>query len=128
MASTSVKIQEHTSQVQFIQWCKRQGFYCSHEEFNPQKQYIGIVHSTPNAGERSVETVRYFKEEGMLTGVADVSVKLPSVTVEFEFKTETGKQSPKQKDYEIVCNQVGIPYYVVRNTFEAVKIMKGYIK
>ena len=123
-----IKIKETSHQQQFISWCERHNFYTSHSEYDPSKTYTGCVFSVPNGGLRKAIDMVMLKREGLLTGASDVVIILPNKTIYMEFKTDNGKQSQKQKDFQAVCEMLGHEYYLVWSSFEAVGIVKGYLK
>ncbi len=45
-----------------------------------------------------------------------------------EFKTETGKQSDEQKEFQKQAEMCGSKYVIVRSVSEAIVIMKEYLK
>ena len=55
------------------------------------------------------------KAMGMVSGVADLTYLSPNGVVFIELKTETGGQSPAQKEWERRVRERGYPYYVVRS-------------
>ena len=122
------KIKETSHQQQFCSWCERHNFYTSHSEYDPNKTYTGCVFSVPNGGLRKAIDMVMLKREGLLTGASDVVIILPNKTIYMEFKTDNGKQSQKQKDFQAVCEMLGHKYYLVWSSFEAVGIVKGYLK
>ena len=121
------KIKESSHQQQFISWCERHNFYTSHSEYDPNKTYVGCVFSVPNGGVRKAIDMVMLKREGLLTGASDVVIMLPNKTIYMEFKTDNGKQSQKQKDFQSVCEMLGHEYYLVFSSFEAVSILRGYL-
>jgi hypothetical protein len=122
------KIKETSHQQQFISWCERHNFYTSHSEYSPDKKYVGCVFSVPNGGLRKAIDMVMLKREGLLTGASDVVIMLPHKVVFMEFKTDSGTQSQKQKDFQAVCGVLGLEYYLVWSSFEAVSILKGLTK
>lgn len=56
-----------------------------------------------------------FKNTGLRSGVSDTVVIFPGKTVYIEFKTPTGVQSDKQKEFEQVVKGNGQSYYVCRS-------------
>ena len=64
------------------------------------------------------------KAIGRIAGVADNCLLLPAGRgiVFFEFKTEDGKQSPEQKNWETIVKFNGYKYYLVRDleTFKTI--------
>lgn len=82
-----------------------------------------MVHNTPR---NKVDGAR-LKAMGMVTGVADMVYLNPSGPVTFiEFKTETGRQSPEQKEFERKCYEWGYAYEIVR-TFDEFKAAIGSV-
>ncbi len=64
------------------------------------------------------------KAQGMVAGVADMTYLLPHSKVAFiEFKTETGKQSANQLDFQAVCMALGTPYFICRSLAEFKEII-----
>ena len=62
----------------------------------------GAFHSVPNGGARNVWTGKILKDEGAVSGVADLELLIPRhgyASLSIEMKTATGKQSKSQKDY-----------------------------
>lgn len=56
-----------------------------------------------------------FKNTGLRPGVSDTVIIFPRKTVYVEFKTPTGVQSDKQKEFEQVVKQNGQKYYICRS-------------
>ena len=121
------KIKETSHQQGFVSWCERHNFYTSHSEYVPDKAYVGAVFSVPNGGLRKASEATLLKREGLLTGASDVVIMLPHKVVFMEFKTDSGTQSQKQKDFQAVCGVLGLEYYLVWSSFEAVSLVKGLI-
>jgi hypothetical protein len=71
-----------------------------------------IMFSVPNESngsqQRKVNT-------GLLRGVSDTIIVLPSKVLFVEFKTEKGYQSEFQKDFQERVTKLGHEYYVIRN-------------
>ena len=120
-----MKIKETSHQQGFIAWCERHNFYTSHSEFDPSKKYVGCVFAVPNGGLRKASEATLLKREGLLTGASDVVIMLPKRVIFMEFKTDSGTQSQKQKDFQAVCGVLGLEYYLVWSSFEAVSLVKG---
>jgi hypothetical protein len=59
------------------------------------------------------------KAMGVVAGVADMCYLRPEGKVVWiEWKTEIGKQSKEQKEFEKVCQELGHEYKIVRNEDE----------
>lgn len=55
------------------------------------------------------------KSTGMTAGVSDSIVILPNKTIYVEFKTDIGRQSDKQKEFQKIVADLGHEYYIVRS-------------
>jgi len=76
----------------------------------------GMVFSVPNGGSRNVVEAKKMKATGLLPGVSDLIVVLPTGKLLFiELKTETGIQSQAQKDFEERITKLGQEYYLIRS-------------
>jgi hypothetical protein len=75
------------------------------------------IFSVPNEG-RNVSEQMYKKTLGMKTGVSDLIVLIPQRCIFIEVKTEIGKQSDKQKEFETTVKNLGFEYIVVRSLEE----------
>tara|TARA_R110002020_G_scaffold385449_1_gene596358 strand:- start:300 stop:635 length:336 start_codon:yes stop_codon:yes gene_type:complete len=82
------------------------------------------IFSVPNeAGYKN----RNFTLTGMMSGVSDLIVVIPNKTIYIELKTATGKQSPKQKDFEQTIKNLNQEYYLCRSLKDFQLIIKKYL-
>ena len=89
-----------------------------------------VMYAIPNGGKRSVITAAIMKAEGVLPGVADLFLMQPNKDYHglyIEVKTEKGKQSPYQKEFERKAKQKGYDYQVCRNFDEFQEIITKYL-
>lgn len=91
-----------------------------------------IIHSTPNGGTRNKAEAMKFKATGVVSGIADLTIKLPnSIFIDVEVKTENGKQSKNQKNIEAKLKKINCNYIVVRSLEEfkekVIPIVKKYL-
>ena len=56
-----------------------------------------------------------FAQTGLMVGVSDLIVVIDGKTIFFEVKTETGKQSPKQIEFEETVKNLNQDYHLVRS-------------
>jgi len=64
------------------------------------------------------------KSMGVVAGVADMCYLKPEGKVVWiEWKTEIGKQSNEQKEFEKVCRQLGHEYVIVRSEDEFLSVL-----
>lgn len=85
------------------------------------------IFSVPNGGTRNKLEAIKLKSTGMKAGVSDLIVLMPNVVLFVEVKTESGIQSDKQKEFEIVVSSLGFKYCLVRSLDEFKNIIKSYL-
>tara|TARA_R110000868_G_scaffold310381_1_gene571609 strand:- start:189 stop:542 length:354 start_codon:yes stop_codon:yes gene_type:complete len=74
-----------------------------------------ILFSVPNSG-KDVKEQSYKKATGMMPGVSDLILLMPNgVTIFIEMKTEKGRQSDSQTEFENAVKQLGFVYIVCRS-------------
>lgn len=74
--------------------------------------------AVPNGVATSESQGAILKAEGMLAGVADLLLLLPSEgysLLAVEMKTDTGRQSPRQKEWQRQAEAHGIRYEICRS-------------
>lgn len=87
-----------------------------------------IIFSVPNGGTRNkVEAIK-LKSTGMKAGVSDLIVILPNHVLFVEVKTETGRQSDKQIEFEKTITDLGYKYVLVRSLEEFKTVMIAFLK
>jgi hypothetical protein len=95
-------------------------------------QYPGyILFAIPNGGRRGKIEASIMKGEGVLSGVADLFLAMPSGTYHglfIEMKTSKGRQSPTQKDFEKRVLMSGYEYVICRSGEEFIGTINGYLK
>ena len=77
-----------------------------------------IFFSIPNGGTRNIREAVTLKQTGLKKGASDFVVLMPNRAIFFEAKTEVGKQSPEQKEFEIDVGALGFEYYLIRSVEE----------
>ncbi len=99
---------EAQSQAEIVEWFNNN--YCL-KHHNPR----GIIFSVPNGGSRNKVEAMTLKATGLLAGVSDTILILPTGKLVFcEVKTETGSQSPEQIDFQKRVEALGFEYWLVR--------------
>ena len=79
-----------------------------------QMHGLAIIHSTPNGGSRNVLEAKKLTATGTLSGIADLTIKLPnSRFIDVEVKIPTGKQSQNQIKIENFLKNINCNYIVV---------------
>ena len=86
-----------------------------------------IWYAVPNGEARSVQTGAKLKKQGVRPGVADLAFVLPGGRAAFlEIKSQTGRQSPLQKDFEAEVIANGSMYAIARGVTEAQTILRDW--
>lgn len=93
---------------------------------NYQRHNKGIIFAVPNGGTRNVVEAKKLKETGLLAGVSDLIVVLNNIVLFIEVKTDTGKQSTAQLEFENKIKMLSQNYYVVRSLDEFINIIDTY--
>ena len=94
-------------------------------------RHAWMLISVPNGVANNATQGAIRKAEGMLAGVADLLLLLPAqgyTMLAIEMKTDTGRQSPNQKEWQAVAERHGIRYEVVRSFDEFQYIVEPYMR
>lgn len=132
--------EEHRIQKAFVTWWNLQ--YC--------RKYPKALFAVPNGGklsgegyggkaaatekERRLNTAikaKKLKAEGMLPGVADLFLSIPSgdyAGMYIETKTPTGDQSDEQKAFEAANVERGYAYIIMRSPDEGIAHVTAYLE
>lgn len=73
-----------------------------------------MLFHVPNGGRRSKIEAMQFKAMGVIPGVADMIFIYKGRIYAFEFKTDTGIQSPAQREWERKFIEQGGTYWIVQ--------------
>lgn len=109
------------------------------------RQYAGLLWATPNGGKRDKREADRLKAEGVLAGVADITLSVPkkqasrigtanyafkiiSHGLYIELKYGPGKQSPAQIVFEQDVTAQGYQYSVCRTLEEFMNVINTYLK
>jgi len=76
-----------------------------------------LIFSVPNDGKNATEQMRKVAN-GMMSGVSDLIVIRENEVLFFECKTDVGKQSEKQKEFQYCVENLGFKYFIVRSLSE----------
>lgn len=110
---------EHRIQVACVRWFAYQ-----------YPQYEGLLFSVPNGGHRDKVTGAMMKAEGVVAGVADLILLVPSKGYHalcIEMKTEKGRQSPEQKAWQKKVEAQGYKYAVCRSLDDFIATINDYL-
>lgn len=111
------KTNEHNLQVSCLRW-----FYAQYPST--------IIYATPNAGKRNERLGRYMKDEGLLAGVADLTILAQRGgfgALFIEMKTKTGRQTDTQRRFEECVTKAGYRYCLCRSLEDFISIVKEYM-
>lgn len=112
------KSEEHNIQASCVKWFR-----------NQYPQLRNILFAVPNA-RRSARNGEYMKEEGMLSGVADLILLKSNRfygALCIEMKKPGEYQRPVQKEWQKECEAAGNKYVVVRSLEEFIEVVNGYL-
>lgn len=91
----------------------------------------GRLFAVPNGGKRDAITATKLKEEGVVSGVADLILLIPNQSygaLLIEMKTKKGRQSQSQIDWEhLITNKGEYKYVICRSLDEFIKEVEDYI-
>lgn len=97
-------------------------------------QYPGLamlLFHVPNGGGRSKVEAAILKAEGVVAGVADLILLVPSCgyhSLCIEMKTAKGRQSPAQKQWQEEASRHGNKYIVCRSIEEFMQQVNEYLR
>jgi hypothetical protein len=83
-----------------------------------------LIYAIPNGGFRRKIEAKIMMGEGVLPGVADLHLIHKGKIYFIEVKSERGKQSKYQKDFEDYVKGQGFEYWLVRSVDEVIKLIE----
>lgn len=90
-----------------------------------------LLFAIPNGGYRFEGTARRMKAEGVVAGVSDLILFVPSKGYHalcIEMKTEIGRQSELQRQWQIEVEKQGYRYVICRNVDDFRAEIINYLK
>lgn len=119
-----MKHQESNLQIRCLKWFRYQYPYLANLMFHPR-----------NEGNGNRRQGAIAKAEGVVPGVADIMLSLPSVapdgftyhSLAIEMKTPQGRQSREQRTFELFLTAAGSDYHVVRDYDTFVDVVNDYV-
>ncbi len=76
-------------------------------------KYRHLLFAVPNGGKRNITTAKYLKAEGVMPGVSDLILLVPTPFYHglcIEMKTPKGKQSESQQAFQQLVSKQGYKY------------------
>ena len=124
-----------------VQMAPKQKRAQSHEESRMQRAFVAkakelwpwleyLLFAIPNGGKRGGTEAKILIGEGVVPGVADLFLALPTSSHHgffLEAKTKDGVQSPKQKLFEAAVTEKGYEYYIFRSAADGIQILESLI-
>ena len=104
------KFTEGRIQQSIVMWFRNE--YCL-AHHNPRFMIFSVPNDGYNVKEQQVK-----KATGLLSGVSDLIVLLPTLTLFIEVKVDSGIQSDSQIEFEEIVNNLGYKYKIVRSIDE----------
>ena len=83
-----------------------------------------VCFAVPNGGQRNLITAKRLKDEGALSGVADLIILEQGTCLFVEVKQPKGKQQESQKLFEEEVNKHQMKYVIWRDVGDAVNYVK----
>ena len=88
------------------------------------------LHHSPNGGKRNAIEAAKFKQMGVRSGFPDLILLIPNKFYPFmgiELKTDKGRQSEQQKEYQREFESIGAKYVICRSLDEFMKVVTDYL-
>ena len=90
--------------------------------WNTHPETRGLFFAVTNNSEHAVRGLQR-RALGMISGVSDTILLWGAKAYLIEFKTEIGKQSPSQKDWQVRAESQGFTYFLIRTEQEFRKLI-----
>lgn len=94
------------------------------------KKLYPLLFSVPNGGQRDIRVAMVMKAEGIVAGVADMLFLYPAYGYHalcIEFKTENGRQSQAQKEWQQAVEEKGYKYVLIRNFTQFYNLIRFWL-
>ncbi len=99
--------------------------------FNLQYSELrGLLFAVPNGGKRNIREAEILKREGVVAGVSDLILLVPSISHHglcIEMKIGKGKQTENQENFQERVERKGYKYIVCRSFDQFVIEMQSYL-
>ena len=114
-----MKHRESNLQIQCVRWFRLQ-----------YPKYAKLLFAVPNGGYRNKIEAGIMKAEGVVSGVADLILLIPSKgfnSLCIEMKTDKGRQNENQKAWQSDTENVGNAYKICRSVDDFMNEINGYL-
>ena len=113
---------EHEIQKQIVKWARL---------FSGQIKELHVLHAIPNGGKRNMPEAVRLKAEGVLAGMPDLHLPVARNgynSLYIEIKTQTGRQTKRQKEVQEALEMHGNLVLVCRTAENGIKEILNYLK
>ena len=117
---TTKPLTERQIQIQCVGWFRQR-----------YPEASRVFFSVPNGGARNAWTAKNLKDEGALSGVADLILLLPRhgyAALCIEMKKIGARQSDSQKVFEQACKEYKVKYVVCYTLEEFQAVIEDYLE
>ena len=117
---TTKPLTERQIQIQCVGWFRQR-----------YPEASRVFFSVPNGGARNAWTAKNLKDEGALSGVADLILLLPRhgyAALCIEMKKIGGRQSDSQKVFEQACKEYKVKYVMCYSLEEFQAVVEDYLE
>ena len=90
-----------------------------------------LMYHVPNGGTRNIREAAQFKLMGVRPGVADLILLYPGKlghVLCIEFKTDTGRQSSDQYNWQVAAQDAGNGYFLCRSIEDFIRVVQEHLK
>ena len=111
---------ERQEQILFVGWFRQR-----------YPEASRVFFAVPNGSARNAWTAKNLKDEGVLSGVADLVLLLPRhgyTALCIEMKKAGGRQSDNQKAFQEACKEYKSKYVVCYNFEEFKAVVEDYLE
>lgn len=111
---------ESNLQIQCVRWFRLQ-----------YPKYSKLLFAVPNGGYRNKIEAGIMKAEGVVSGVSDLILLMPSKgfnSLCIEMKAGKGKQAESQKEWQNEAEKAGNAYRICRSVDDFMNVINGYLK
>lgn len=89
-----------------------------------------LFYHTPNGRMRTASEARILKLEGVVSGVADLTLLVPAKNYHglfIEIKTPKGRQTPSQKMFQLQVEKQGYKYAICKTLEDFMYVVNNYL-
>jgi len=88
--------------------------------------YFAVNNEMAGGGKSAKIRMQHFKAMGLRAGASDLVLVLREKVVFMEVKTEKGRQSESQKRFQMVVEELGHRYEIVRSVYDVERVLNSW--